>query len=121
MQCGTCTPAGQSVAMLRCENLLTYVANHSSTITAWLRVLASAQPPCLLGLCLPVAENTRLCNDAFSVACGVGDEAFEDGRVVPDVLPVLPGCRAEVYDVCAGEILAKHGEQLILQKQAGEW
>ena len=70
---------------------------------------------------MPVTENTRLCDNAFSVACRFGDEAFEDDRAMPDVLPMLPGCRAEVYDVRAGEILAKHGQKLILREQAGEW
>lgn len=56
-----------------------------------------------------MTENARLCDDAFSVACRIGDKAFEDDRIVPDVLPVLPGCRAEMYNVRAGEILAKYG------------
>jgi hypothetical protein len=96
------------------RSFLTYVANHSSTVTAWLRVLASAHPPSLLGLCLPVPEDTRLCDDAFSVACRIGDKALEDDGIVPDVLPVLSGCRAEVHNVCAGEVLAKYGQQLVL-------
>lgn len=56
-----------------------------------------------------MAEDARLSDDTFSIACRVGDEALEDDGIMPDVLPVLPGCRAEMYDVRAGKILAKHG------------
>lgn len=57
----------------------------------------------------------------FYVACRSGDDALKDDGIMPDVLPVLPGCGAEMDDVCAGEVFAKHGQQLILREQAGEW
>ena len=98
----------------KCELLLTYVANHCSTVAAWLRVLALTLSCSLGGVGLPVTEDTCLRYDALSVACRVGDKAFEDDGVVPNVLPVLLGCRAEMNDVRTGEILAKYGQQLVL-------
>ena len=97
--------------VVRCRSPLTYVANHRSTLAAWLRIFASALPCSVVGICLPVTEDTRLCDDAFSVACRTGDEAF---YIMSDVLPVLLGCRAEMNDVRTGEILAKYGQQLVL-------
>jgi hypothetical protein len=94
--------------------MLTYVANHSSTVTAWLRVLASAQSCSVAGVCPPVTEDSRLCDDTSSVACRIGDEVLEDDRIVPDVLPVLLGCRAEMDDVCARQVSAEYGQQLVL-------
>lgn len=87
--------------MTQCWYLLTYVANHSSAITAWLRVFASARPGGVVGICLPVTEDTRLCDDAFAVACRIGDKALEDDGIVSDVLPVLLGGRAEMNNVRA--------------------
>ena len=67
-----------------------------------------------------MTEDTRLCDDALSVARRLGNKALEDGRIVSNILPVLLGGRAEMYDVCAGEVSAKHSQQLVLREQAGE-
>lgn len=96
------------------ENLLTYIADHCSTVAAWLRVLALTLSCSLGGVGLPVTEDTCLRDDAFSVACRIGDKALEDDGIVSNVLPVLLRCRAEMNDVRTGEILAKYGQQLVL-------
>jgi hypothetical protein len=82
----------------QCEDSSAYVADHSSAVTASLRVLPSA----------------RLCDDTLSIACRFGDKALQDDGTISNVLPVLlRGC-AEVDNVCAREVLAKEGQQLIL-------
>lgn len=48
-----------------------------------------------------MTEDARLCDNAFSVASRIGDKALEDHRIVPHVLPVHLGGRAEMYDVRA--------------------
>ena len=95
-------------------HLLSYIANHCSTVTAWLRVLALTLSCSLGRVGLPVTEDTCLRYDALSVACRVGDKAFEDDGVVPNVLPVLLGCRAEMNDVRTGDVFANYGQQLVL-------
>lgn len=38
-----------------------------------------------------------------------------------DVLPMLPGGRADMDYVCAGQVPAKPGEQLVLREQGSEY
>jgi hypothetical protein len=98
----------------QCEDSSAYVADHSSAVTASLRVLPSALPRCFCRIRLPVTEDTRLCDDTLSIACRFGDKALQDDGTISNVLPVLlRGC-AEVDNVCAREVLAKEGQQLIL-------
>jgi hypothetical protein len=94
--------------------LLTYIANHCSTVTAWLRVLALTLSCSLGRVGLPVTEDTCLLDDTFSVTCRIGDKAPEDDGIVPNVLPVLLGCRAEMNDVRTGDVFANYGQQLVL-------